>query len=118
GRCGCLQSFHRGEMKLGDPIEGRCAAVRRAYDFGCDKSLDALESMWSDHRRMILRVCSLEGLNVSRSGVENNKLRARHRFLLLLCRSRCRLTDRAQAAGAMPAGARRRKCRTKASRRG
>src|SRR6184192_319022 len=91
GRCSRLQSFHRGEMKLGDPVEGRCSAVRRAYHFGCDKSLDALESLWSDHRRMILRVCSLEGLNVSRRGIKNNKFRARHGFLLLLGRSRCRL---------------------------
>src|SRR5205807_2673511 len=106
GRCSRLQSFHRGEMKLGDPIEGRCAAVRRAYDFGCDKSLDALERLWSDHRRMILRVCSLEGLNVSRRGIENNKFRARHGFLLLLGRSRCCLTDRAKAAADSPTSAR------------
>src|SRR5690349_16179996 len=79
----CLQGLHGGEMKLGDPVEWGRSTVRSTYDFGGNKSLDALEGLRSDHRRMILCVDSLEGLNIPRCGVENDEFRAGHGLLLL-----------------------------------
>ena len=83
-RCrGGLEIVHRREVKLGDPVEGCRAAVGSSNHLGGDEFLQALEALRRDHRRVILRVCSLEHADVSWRRVDDDQLCTSHGFFSL-----------------------------------